>query len=42
VSELTPGTKSVAQGASLEAYAQWAENNYRSNWVNLVGDGHTR
>jgi hypothetical protein len=42
VSELTPGTKSVAQGASLEAYAQWVENNYRSNWVNLVGDGHTR
>jgi hypothetical protein len=33
VKELTPGTASVAQGASLETFANWAENNYRSNWV---------
>jgi hypothetical protein len=33
VSELVPGTSKVAQGASLESFAQWAETNYRSNWV---------
>jgi hypothetical protein len=35
VGELTPGS-AVAQGATLEKFAQWAENNYRSNWVMLI------
>jgi hypothetical protein len=32
VSEITPGG-AVIQGASLEQWAQWVDNNYRSNWV---------
>jgi hypothetical protein len=36
VAEMTPGTGAVPQGASLEQWAQWAEKNYRSNWVREV------
>lgn len=30
-SEITPGS-AVPNGASLEAWSSWAQNNYRSNW----------